>query len=81
MPGGSTGPLCHWETQIQRPGPPGWGFDARLTIWLCKRIIVAKSKEVKTGSNLAESFKAMAQKVGFAMYYYYYFTFIILQYM
>jgi hypothetical protein len=38
-------------------GPPGWGLDARLTTLLCKRIIVAKSKEVKTGSYLSESFK------------------------
>jgi hypothetical protein len=30
------------------------GLDPRLTTWLRKRIIVAKSKEVKTGSNLAE---------------------------
>jgi hypothetical protein len=25
MPGCITGPLCHWGTQGQRPGPPGWG--------------------------------------------------------
>jgi hypothetical protein len=30
-------------------------LDARLTTLLCKQIIVAKSKEVKTGCNLAES--------------------------
>jgi hypothetical protein len=28
--GGITGPHCHWGTFIQRPGPPGWGLDARL---------------------------------------------------
>jgi hypothetical protein len=33
-------------------------LDARLTTLLCeKKIIVAKSKEVKTGSNLSESSK------------------------
>jgi hypothetical protein len=33
-------------------------LDARLTTLLCKqKSIVAKSKEVKTGTNLAESFK------------------------
>jgi hypothetical protein len=33
-------------------------LDARLATLLCKRkITVAKSKEVKTGSNLAESSK------------------------
>jgi hypothetical protein len=31
-----------------------WGLHARLTILLCKKITVAKSKEVKTGCNLAE---------------------------
>jgi hypothetical protein len=38
---------------MQGPGPPDWGLDARLMTMLCKRI-VAKSKEVKMGSNLAE---------------------------
>jgi hypothetical protein len=33
------------------------GLNARLTTLLCKKIIVAKSKEVKTRSNLAELFK------------------------
>jgi hypothetical protein len=32
-------------------------LDARLTHLLCKKITVAKSKEVKIGSNLAESSK------------------------
>jgi hypothetical protein len=32
-----------------------WGLDARLTTLLCKKIIVTKSKEVKTGCNRAES--------------------------
>jgi hypothetical protein len=30
-------------------------LDARLTTLLCKSIIVVKSEEVKTGSDLAES--------------------------
>jgi hypothetical protein len=33
------------------------GLDARLTTLLCKKKIVAKSKEVKSGCNLAESSK------------------------
>jgi hypothetical protein len=32
-------------------------LDARLTTLLCKSISIAKSKEVKTGSNLAGSSK------------------------
>jgi hypothetical protein len=32
-------------------------LDARLTTLLCQKIIFAKTKEVKTGSNLAESSK------------------------
>jgi hypothetical protein len=32
-------------------------LDARLATLLCKKIIVAKSKEVKTGYSLAESSK------------------------
>jgi hypothetical protein len=35
---------------------PGWGLDTRVT-HLALKIIVAKSKEVKAGSNLAESSK------------------------
>jgi hypothetical protein len=31
------------------PGPPGWGLDARLITLLCKKITVAKSKQVNTG--------------------------------
>jgi hypothetical protein len=30
------------------------GFDVSLTTLLCKRVIVAKSKEMKIGSILAE---------------------------
>jgi hypothetical protein len=36
------------------PGPSGLELDTRLTDLLCKRINVAKSDEVKNGSNLAE---------------------------
>jgi hypothetical protein len=32
---------------------PGWGLNARLMTLLCKTIIIAKSKEVKTRYNLA----------------------------
>jgi hypothetical protein len=39
------------------PGPPTWGLDARQSTLLCKQIIVAKSKEVKTGCSLAEPSK------------------------
>jgi hypothetical protein len=43
---------------MQRPGPSGWGLDARLTNLLCKKkSAVAKSKEVKTGwFNLIDKF-------------------------
>jgi hypothetical protein len=57
VPSGVTGPPCHWGTSVQGYGPPGWGFDARLTTFFCKKIIVAKSKDVKPGSNLAISSK------------------------
>jgi hypothetical protein len=40
------------ETQmyvcIQRPAPPHWGLDTRLTTLLCKKTAVMKSKKVKT---------------------------------
>jgi hypothetical protein len=39
---------------MQRLGPPGWRLAARLTTLLCEIIILAKSKEAKTESNLAE---------------------------
>jgi hypothetical protein len=42
---------------MQRPGPPGWGLDARLRTLLCKKIIVAKFKEVKLGCKMTESSK------------------------
>jgi hypothetical protein len=49
--------------------PPGWEFDARPRTLLCKKIIVAKSKEVETGpsisleqTNLAVLREVMAQK-------------------
>jgi hypothetical protein len=41
-------------TYIQGADPPGLGLDARPTTLLCKRSIVAKSKEMKTGCNLAD---------------------------
>jgi hypothetical protein len=36
-PGVLTGPSFNWGTQMQGPGPPGWGLDARLTTLLCKK--------------------------------------------
>jgi hypothetical protein len=57
MPGGITRPLCHWGTLTQITDPPGWGLESRLTTLFCKRNIVAKSKEVKSGCNLAVSSK------------------------
>jgi hypothetical protein len=56
VPGGITGPPCQWGTCIKGPDPPGWGFDTRLTTLVCENI-VAKSKQVKTGCNLAESLR------------------------
>jgi hypothetical protein len=38
-----------------------------LTTWLCKKIIVAKSKEVKTGRHLAESSKESNGSIGTAL--------------
>jgi hypothetical protein len=37
------------------PGPPGWASGAWLTTLRCKNMNIAQSKEVKTGSNMAES--------------------------
>jgi hypothetical protein len=34
---------------MQRSEPPDWGFDVKLTTLFCKKDIVAKSIEVKTG--------------------------------
>lgn len=41
---------------VEHEGPPAWELDVRLTTLLRKGITVAKSKELKAGSNLAESF-------------------------
>jgi hypothetical protein len=54
VPGGITGPPCHWGTYIKKPGIPGWGLDARLTTLLSKKMTAMKSKDRKTGLNLAE---------------------------
>jgi hypothetical protein len=45
------------DINTERPGPSGWGLDARLRALLYKKNTVAKSKEVITGSNLTESYK------------------------
>jgi hypothetical protein len=42
---------------VEHEGPPDWGLDVRLTKLLRKGITVTKSKELKTGCNLAESSK------------------------
>jgi hypothetical protein len=55
--GDEKGTQCHPVTGGQRSSPPGWMLDRRPTTLLCKKITVAKSKEVKTGCNLAESSK------------------------
>jgi hypothetical protein len=47
VPGGITWPHCHWGTYIQRPGPPGWGLDARLTTLLCKKLLPRNPKKWK----------------------------------
>jgi hypothetical protein len=36
MPEIITGPPCHGGTEMQGPGPPGWGFAARLTTLFCE---------------------------------------------
>lgn len=48
VPGGYYWATLSQGTYIQRPDPPGWGLDSRLTYLFCKIIIVAKSK-VETG--------------------------------
>jgi hypothetical protein len=51
---------------MQRPGPPGWELDARLTILLCKNSNCCK-REVKAGrsTNLAEfSIESLGLKKG-----------------
>jgi hypothetical protein len=35
-------------------GPQGWGFYTRLITLLCKKTVIAKTKEVKPGSNVVE---------------------------
>jgi hypothetical protein len=35
VPGATIWPPCHWDTKIQRPGPPCWGFNKGLTTLLC----------------------------------------------
>jgi hypothetical protein len=52
----------NWATlslgdRVQGHGPSGCELGARLTTLLCKQIIATKSKEVKTGCNLAETSK------------------------
>jgi hypothetical protein len=43
--------------------PPSWGLDARLTTLLYKKIIVSKSKEVKTGhSNSRQIWQNLLRK-------------------
>jgi hypothetical protein len=54
---GVTGPPCHWEIYVRDMVLQIGGLDARLTTLLCTKISVVKSKEVKTGCNLAESSK------------------------
>jgi hypothetical protein len=77
VPGGITGPPCHWGTWIQRPGPPSWRLDARLMTLLCKKIIVTKSKEAKSRwSNSRQIWqnllrKAMAQRGLFCQWWWY----------
>jgi hypothetical protein len=63
VPKGITGPPCHWGTYMQGPGPPGWGFDARVTTLLCKKLLLLHPKKRKPDAiwqNLLR--KAMAQK-------------------
>jgi hypothetical protein len=57
VPGGTTGPPCQWGTLIQGPGPSGWGWDARLTILLCKKIFLRNPKKRKPEYSLAEASK------------------------
>jgi hypothetical protein len=48
VPGVIVGPPYHWGIYVQRPSSPNWRLDARLMAFLCKKVIVAKSRQVKT---------------------------------
>jgi hypothetical protein len=49
VPRAITGPPCHRGTYIQRDLLfQVWGLDASLMTFLCEKITIAKSKEVKT---------------------------------
>jgi hypothetical protein len=47
--GGITGPPCLQESQIRRPGPPGWGLGVRPTTPPHKNIIVTKLQANEAG--------------------------------
>jgi hypothetical protein len=49
VPGGITAPPCRWGDINTWTWSSRLGLDKRLTTFLCKKIIVTKSKEVKTG--------------------------------
>lgn len=57
IPGGITGPPCHWGAYIQGLCPTGWWSDARLKTLFCRNDTVAMPKGVTTGRNLAECCK------------------------
>jgi hypothetical protein len=57
VPGGITGPLCHWGTNTET-GSSRLGVVYKTDdLALKKKITAVKSKEVKSGSDLAESYK------------------------
>jgi hypothetical protein len=62
VPRGKTGPPCHRGTQIQGTGSQGWDLDSMLTKLLYIKIIVAKSKEVKTGWSGSRQILAKSSK-------------------
>lgn len=57
VPGSLTGSAFHWSIQIQEPRLPGCVRRPSWRMCSVKRNYCRKSEEVKTGSNVAESFK------------------------
>jgi hypothetical protein len=64
VPRGITGPPYHVGTYIQAPRPPGWGLDAGLTTWLCKKKMLLENPKRGKPNGIWHNllWKAMAQE-------------------